>query len=300
MNIEKTFKRIGTHNGKFHADEVIATAILKEFFDVEITRTRDQKVLKELDIVYDVGGGEFDHHGLDKQYRDNENKTPYSSCGLIWRRFGKDLIKFKNPDLNDAEVENIFNYIDKSFIEGVDALDNGIWIDRTEIPLLHISSIIEKFNPLWNSDKNENEAFNEAVELVRVIFRNMLEHRFSVLAATNTVVKAYENRNIKEILVLNTYCPYKYALKEIDKNEEVLFVIYPRENSYALQTLRNEDNEDKKKLPKAWAGLTNEDLAKVTGVEDSIFCHTGRFIAVTTSFEGIMKLAKLAIDEPVE
>ena len=296
MDIQKKFKRIGTHNGKFHADEVIATAILKELFDVEITRTRDEKVLKELDIVYDVGRGEFDHHGIDKQYRDNESETPYASSGLIWKRFGLDLIKFKNLNLSQEEAENIFYYIDRSFIEGVDALDNGVWIDKTEVPLLHISNIIEKFNPLWNSNKDENEAFNEAVEFVRVILRNTLEHRFSVLDAKNTVIKAYKNRTIPEILLLDTYCPYGYSLKDIDKKEEVLFVIYPRQNTYAIQTVRTEDKEDRKKLPEAWAGLNDEELANVTGVPDSVFCHTGRFIAIASSLEGIMKLARIAID----
>lgn len=299
MDIKKEFKRIGTHNGKFHADEVIATAILKELFEVELTRTRDDKVLKELDIVYDVGRGEFDHHGLKKIYRDNEDKTPYSSSGLIWRRFGLDLLKFKNPNLSEDEYDTIFNYIDRNFIEGVDALDNGIWIDKTEIPLLHISHIIEKFNPLWNSNKDENDAFNEIVEFAQVILRNTIDHRFSIFDAKNTVVKSYKNRTIKEVLVLDTYCPYGYALKDIDKNDEVLYVIYPKGNDYAIQSVRNEDKEDKKKLPKAWAGLNDDELSKVTGVPGSIFCHTGRFIAVANSFEGIMKLAKLAIDTPI-
>ena len=52
---------------------------------------------------------------------------------------------------------------------------------------------------------------------------------------------------------------------------------------YNLYEMR--DKIDKKKLPKAWAGLRNEELAAVTGVEDAIFCHTGRFIAITNQRE---------------
>ena len=29
----KQFKRVGTHSGKFHADEVMSTALLKELFE---------------------------------------------------------------------------------------------------------------------------------------------------------------------------------------------------------------------------------------------------------------------------
>lgn len=296
MNAQKKFKRLGTHNGKFHADEVIATVILKELYDVEITRTRDINLLNTLDIVYDVGGKEFDHHGLDKVYRDNENATPYAASGLIWRRFGSDVIRFKYPELNEEEVENVFNYIDRIFIEGVDALDNGIWIDRTEIPLFHLSNIVEKFNPNWNSKENEDEAFYEAVNFVSVILRNSLDHRISVLAAKNNVIEAFNKRPKKEILLLDTYCPYGYTLKDLDVNNEVLYVIYPKGPNFAIQSVRNEDNEDKKKLPLPWAGLNDEKLSEVTGVPGCVFCHTGRFIAVANSFDGIMALANIAIN----
>lgn len=296
MYTQKIFKKLGTHDGKFHADEVFATAILKELFEIEVIRTRDEKILKELDIVYDVGDGEFDHHGINKVYR--ESGTPYASCGLIWKRFGSEVLKLKNPKLNKNEVDAILKHIDRSLFEGIDALDNGVWIDRTEIPLTHISIIIEKFNPRWNSDKDENEAFNESIELATVILRNTIEHRFSVLEAKNYVHKAYMNRIDPEIIVLDTYCPYKDALREIDEKEEILFVVYPRKDSYAIQTVLDENREDKKKLPEPWAGLRDEDLAKVTGVPDAVFCHTGRFIAVATSYEGIMKLSKIALKEP--
>lgn len=296
MNTQKKFKKLGTHNGKFHADEVISTVILKELYDVEVTRTRDLKVLNTLDIVYDVAGGEFDHHGLDKVYRDNENATPYAASGLIWRRFGCDVIRFKYPNLNDEEVENIFNYIDRILIEGVDALDNGIWIDKTEIPLFHLSNIVEKFNPNWNSTKDENKAFNEAVDFISIVLRNSLDHRISVLSAKNNVIEAFNKRPRKEILYLDSYCPYGYTLKDLDVNNEVLYVIYPKGPNFAIQSVRNEENEDKKKLPLSWAGLTDEKLSEVTDIPGCVFCHTGRFIAVANSLEGIMSMAKLAID----
>lgn len=243
-----------------------------------------------------MGGGEFDHHGTNKEYRDDE--IPYAACGLIWKKFGMDVLKFKNPKLSKDEAEAIFYYIDKNFIEGVDALDNGIWIDRTEIPLMHISKIVEKFNPLWNSGKDEDAAFNEAVEVVGVILRNIIEHRFSILAARSLVIRAYKNRTVPEVLVLDTYCPYGEALRDVDDHEEVLYVVYPRKDGYVMQSIRDDEENDRKKLPKSWAGLRDEELANVTGVHDAVFCHTGRFIVVAESFEGIMELARLAIDEP--
>lgn len=51
--------KIGTHNGTFHCDEALGCFLLQQtpkFKDTEITRTRNPDVLKDLDIVIDVGG----------------------------------------------------------------------------------------------------------------------------------------------------------------------------------------------------------------------------------------------------
>lgn len=273
----------------------MATAILNEIFQLDIVRTRDENVLNELDIVYDVGGGEFDHHGIDKVYR--EDGIPYAACGLIWNRFGKDVIYYKDPTLREDEIDAAFQHIDKVLIEGIDALDNGIRAVFGEIPIMNISSIIGGFNPFWHSDKDENEAFFEAVDVASAVLNNTIAQRISILRSRETVVKAYENRPVPEILFLDMYCPYGEALQDIDEKGEVVFVVYARNDSYALQTIRGKGGVEKKRLPEAWAGKRDEELAAVTGVQDAVFCHFGRFLAIAKSYEGIMKLAQLAIAE---
>lgn len=296
--MEKEFKKIGTHDGKFHADEIMATAILNGAFNTELIRTRNKEILNGLDIVYDVNGGEFDHHGVDKVLR--EDKIPFSSCGLIWRKFGRDVVKFRDEDLNEEEIDDVFKFIDRGLVEGIDALDNGIWIDKTEIPLMNVSSILSGFNPLWYEEDNENQCFNKAVEFATSILNNKINFKISVLKAKEKVVKAYENREMPQVIILDTYCPYIESLREIDKNEEILFIIFKSKTNYLIQTIRGKDGEDRKKLPKSWLGKRDDELAKVTGVSDATFCHTGRFIAGAVSFEGIRKLAQIAIDEPCE
>lgn len=298
MDNKKQFRRVGTHDGRFHADEVMATAILKEVYEIELTRTRDENVLKTLDIVYDVGGGEFDHHGMDKIYR--ENGTPYAACGLIWRGFGKEVIKIKDPSLKDEEVDLLYNYIDRAVIEGMDALDNGVKIGDTTIPILNISTIISGFNPPWYKENDEDKAFNEAVNVASSVLRNKISHKLSVFKSRELVENAYKSRVRPEVLVLDTYCPYGELLKNIDEAKEVLYVVYKSKVNYAAQSVRDYNGEDRKKFPKAWAGKRDEELAKVTGVKDSVFCHSGRFIAIAQSLEGIMTLVDLAIKEPEE
>ena len=51
--------QIGTHNGTFHCDEALGCFLLqrtKRFKESEVVRSRDQEILKDLDIVIDVGG----------------------------------------------------------------------------------------------------------------------------------------------------------------------------------------------------------------------------------------------------
>ena len=63
-------KKVITHSGNFHTDEVFACAVLSLLYDgaIEIVRTRDPEVWVTGDYVVDVGNeydparGRFDHH----------------------------------------------------------------------------------------------------------------------------------------------------------------------------------------------------------------------------------------------
>lgn len=55
----KMGKTIGTHSGTFHCDEALGCYLLQQtakFKGADIVRTRDPEVLKDLDVVIDVGG----------------------------------------------------------------------------------------------------------------------------------------------------------------------------------------------------------------------------------------------------
>lgn len=55
-----------THGGKFHADDILSTCLLRYSFpEIKISRVNrvsSDMTLENGVIVYDVGGGEFDHH----------------------------------------------------------------------------------------------------------------------------------------------------------------------------------------------------------------------------------------------
>ncbi len=290
--------KIGTHNGTFHSDEVFASAIMLGIFqDAEIVRSRKGELLEPCDIVFDVGGGKYDHHTTGKQYR--ENKVPYASAGLIWRDFGMQYLAKNANDLNEDEITHVMQSVDDSLFVTIDALDNGENIFSSEMRIKTISSVISDFNSSWNDNSLSDDKFKDAVSLAKIVLKNQVNRAVSQVKAKTIIIEAFENRKQSELLILTTFCPWQDHLLSMDKNHEVLFAIYKdMNNGYRIQVVPKKLGEFTaiKDLPEEWAGKSDGELAKVTGVDDAIFCHPGRFIAGAGSFASIMKMAKMAIE----
>ena len=132
--------KIGTHNGAFHCDEVLACSMLKslpQYRDAELIRTRDPKVLKDCDIVVDVGGvfdpksHRYDHHQQAfKESMSTLDKgkwvTKLSSAGLVYAHFGRDVIAQITGTTDHDLLDKIYEKVYEKFMEEIDAVDNGI------------------------------------------------------------------------------------------------------------------------------------------------------------------------------
>jgi uncharacterized UPF0160 family protein len=55
--------------------------------------------------------------------------------------------------------------------------------------------------------------------------------------------------------------------------------------------------ENRRDLPASWGGLEGPDLVEATGVQDALFCHPKRFLAVARSRDGVKQLVELALAE---
>ena len=294
---EKNIKTLGTHSGKFHADDVMATAILRLLLgDIKVIRTRDEEILKKLDFVYDISLGEFDHHQLDKEIR--ENNIPYAASGLVWREFGSRVIQKFNSEFDEDDIISIFDYIDKTLVQGIDAIDNGI-DSKSEFKVTSISDIIQNFNPTWDDDSSKDDAFEEAVEFAIVVIKRIISRQVSVIKARDIVNKGFENREVNEIMVLKNGCPWLQQLLKIDINSEVLFVISPGDNNaeYKIQTVKKTAAtfEARKDLVESIRGKSSDEINSIIKIDDAIFCHKAGFIASTKSLTSALKIAKLSI-----
>ena len=75
-----------THGGKFHADDVFSYALLRMIHPGLLVRRGNEVPQDFTGIVFDVGGGAFDHHGNEEKKR--ENGVPYAAFGLLWQQLG--------------------------------------------------------------------------------------------------------------------------------------------------------------------------------------------------------------------
>lgn len=278
-----------THGGVFHADEVMATAILSAIEPVALNRTfrvpEDTKA-----FVYDIGGGAYDHHQRGGNGT-RENGVPYSSAGLIWRDFGKQIVS----------CEQAWAFVDQELIQGIDAVDNGDLpdIDYPAKPA-SISSLISGFNPDWDSEVRPDDAFLEAVAFAQGILARAIasaESKARAKQLVDTAIEASEER----IIVLPQFAPWQgYVLNSEDaKAAEALYVIFPsNRGGYNVQAIPDAIGSfgNRKPLPESWRGIPANDLQAVSGVSDANFCHKGGFIGGADSLDGALAMARKAIE----
>ncbi|MCJ8296755.1 MAG: MYG1 family protein [Colwellia sp.] len=284
-------KTIATHNGNFHADDVFSIAALKCIFpSFNLIRTRDLEIIAKADIVLDVGGvydpdtGRFDHHQRGGAGQ-RENGIPYSSFGLIWQKYGVEICQGNQELANsvDADLVSTIDAIDCGHVEGV---AQGISLSQT----------ISMFNPTWQEDSHYDTCFDEAVDFASRVLTRFIASANGGISAKAIVAKAIENAADPRVIVLEKYTPWKRTVHAL--STEALYMVYPSGSGpWRIQTVPVEPGsfEDRKSLPKPWAGLSDKALKEVTGIDDAMFCHNGLFIAGAESFESTMKMAAMAL-----
>jgi uncharacterized UPF0160 family protein len=290
--------KVATHDGTFHADEAFAIAALRlAAGPAEIIRTRDDAVLAGCELRVDVGmrndpgSGDFDHHQKGGA-GERPNGIRYASFGLIWRHFGEALC----GDLAVAAT------VDEALVQGVDAHDNGQTITRSLVGTaqpMTVSGMIAALNPRWDEDVTPEDAdrrFEDAVALAGQILEREIGGAAAKARATRLVHDAIGRSTDPRVIELDRGMPWHEAV--VTGAPDALFVIYPKTDGWGLQAVPRELGSfgNRKDLPSEWAGRSGTELAAVTGVEDAVFCHTGRFMAVAQTREGIAALARQALD----
>ena len=273
-----------THSGKFHADDVFSSALLL-YLNPEIRIIRGNKVPEDFDgIVFDIGRGRYDHHQKDSRIR--ENGIPYAAFGLLWEELGAEILG-----------EELAQKFDESFVQPLDNNDNTG--EKNEL-----ATLIGNFNPTWDAQGGNDEAFFQAVSVAGMILENKFERYLGNERADKRVEEILEehqkailsgekSKEEARILILPEFVPCQKRLSETD----IAFVIFPsNRGGYCIQPQKKEYSLNYKcSFPVEWLGLENEELAAATGLPSAGFCHKGGFLMTTGTLEDAVKACEISL-----
>ena len=268
------YKKAITHAGIFHADDVMSTAFLRILNpELEVERVfRVPEGLEEDVLVFDIGGGQFDHHQKDNECR--PNGVPYASFGKLVRAFGGEL-GLSNESLATFDAE---------IVQPVDATDNGGEPDP-------LSRVLSAFNPAWDEKADSAERFWQAVGVADQLLRKEINTLRSVDSARSIVLKAAEEME-GGVVILEQYAPQD-ALQSVP---DAQFVVYPSaRGGWNIQTVPSDENPmvGRTPFPEEWLGHPDTSLGMT-------FCHPGNFLASAETREQAIAIAHLAVKRGAE
>jgi uncharacterized UPF0160 family protein len=290
---------IAVHSGNFHPDDVFSVALLSIVFDgkIKVMRTRDSAIFSKADFIVDVGleynpdKNRFDHHQTGGA-GGRSNGIKYSSIGLLWKKYGKEL----------CGSEKVADIIEDRIIQTVDADDEGVSLYDKKIenvhPFLFIDYVYD-IKPTWKeSNYSLDEAFLRAVSVVKQFLQREIKIENDNVEADAIVDKIYEESFDKRVIVFdNPYWPKGGLIKY----PEPTFIVKPeKDGSFWRVTALNKEkyaHAVRKNFPESWWGKRNEEMIKVSGVTDATFCRNGGIFAGAKSKEGAIRLAELALEK---
>jgi uncharacterized UPF0160 family protein len=314
---------IATHHGSFHADDVFGVGVLMGVFPSHtLVRTRDQTLIETADYVVDVGGiwdaaaGRFDHHqrGFDgaRPTRQVDGQTVpgvgYASAGLVWSAFGAAYVQAwataQGHSLDAHAVADVVRSIDHSLVQYLDIVDTGQ--GDVSPGIFGLSSLLAQLNTHWMEEQGLDGAakaqlqetrFREAIAITRKFLDHAISKKLAQIRSVETVRQAPRLLGGRVLYLQEGGMPWTRVV--LDEMPDVLFVIYPDSDGtqYQVKTVPVEAGSftARRDLPKSWSGLRDQELAAVTGVADSVFCHSNLFIGGARSLEGALRLAALAL-----
>lgn len=274
---------VGTHSGTFHADDVLAFALIQRFVEpaATIVRTRDLDRLATCDIVIDVGGTydpatkRFDHHQI--TYR-----GPRSSAGMIL-----DWLEDQGrvtPELAVVLRDRMVDYID--------AVDTGREAPRLDVPCL--ARVVEYLGQGRNTAESQLEGFLSATGIASQVLDGVIRAYNETAAAQDAVLQAMaaaasSGSAVVEFSDLVPWKPIYFA--NGGAAHPTAYILFPQDGTYKVVAIPPTlgQFEQKRPLPEAWAGLIGEALETACGVKGAQFCHKNRFIAVFSTREGALR-----------
>ncbi|KEY73743.1 hypothetical protein S7711_06320 [Stachybotrys chartarum IBT 7711] len=330
---------IGTHNGHFHADEALAVHMLRmlpTYADAPLVRTRDPALLQTCHTVVDVGGeydaarNRYDHHQRGFTTTFPGRPTKLSSAGLVFLHFGRAIIAQRLQQAEDAaDVQLLHRKLYESFIEALDAHDNGIAVydpkavsaagleKRFSDGGFTLGAVVGRLNPNWNdpvpsdrdeAQRQEDDRFMTASRRIGEEFEREVDYLAKAWLPARSIVQEAFNKRLEydpqgRVLVFEGQStPWKDHLYTLeDGTPSVLYVLYPESTQpgakWRIQCVPESKDSfvSRKPLPESWRGFRDEELDGISGIPGCVFVHAAGFIGGNKTFEGAKEMASKAL-----
>lgn len=178
-----------THNGTVNCDDIFAAVILDINYKGNLKLIRTANVSEHLEnsdlIIFGTGEGRFDPHASNSLLR--ENGIKYSSAGLVWRVFGKSILR--KCDAPGKYLDIVAEKIDTKFIRFIDYYCSG------EINAIDSNNVFSaQFNLLVSSNCS-NEVFEEKFRKAYPIFENVLKKEILIWKGKASYSKSNKHKH---------------------------------------------------------------------------------------------------------
>ena len=282
--------RVVTHDGIFHADELLACAALSVAYgrnNVAIIRSRHSKVLEvatnDKDMwVIDVGNSydpsmlNFDHHMRDFDVT-NSFGNKLSSFGLV-------VEELLRRDFFTEIKESLLKFSNK-----VDMLDNGV--QKAED--LSFLSVLNSYSD--NEVINFYAALEVAMTYLLSLMNQWKEERIINLRLNDSLGNMTEDG-----IIYNTdYIPVDERANAVP--EAKLVVYKSKAGTFNIQSVNVGETKDfsvRCPAPETWRGLRDNELIRASGGLPLTFCHAGGFPTVTCTDDIVeaIRVARIIIN----
>ena len=305
-------KKIVTHSGTFHVDELFAIALLARFHfckpisDLKIIRTRNSQALEKaiLDrecFVIDVGE-KYDTHYLNFDHHQNDERLkwkgffnvngeviqkiiPQSSCGLIWCW----LIRNGNKEMNNMS-RNLRNHM-KTLVQEIDISDNGVeglkgFNEVSNFSKFNRKKVDHKGKVIDNEtyERMQNEQFKKALQMAEWFLDNFIFIKSKEKINKDKVKVAIRHARLYDHNEVLFFKNDQFNSKRLgciySKDAKIIAVYDECCRSWSLKIVNEKLNslfKGRAKMPKHWSGLKGDKLKKISGFYFANFCHKERF-----------------------
>lgn len=322
-----------THDGRFHADEVLACVLLKKMYPgSNIIRTRDLDIInhyisKKLVIaIVDVFGQYnsdkcyFDHH--QRGFETYINGVKCSSAGLIFKHYSSQILEAYG--IQTENKDKVIKDIYAQYFRSVDAIDNGVTINCT-VNVQNERNSVEHDLGVKVTGKSSDPAliymrtissmvaecdnFEEAFAFVNKDFSNFMRsmQKWSLKydkvkellgnIGNNDVV---DNKYKKSILLTEQMDNIGKIVCEIEGELglDVRYIVDKQADRYKVFAvpINTRGFETKTPLNEKWRGLRDGELSKTSGIDGCVFVHATGFLGINYTLEGALELCYRSLE----